>query len=271
MGEDGGDGKHRAALHHHYGGDSLAVLMVPSSRQARYLCPSAAQQGACMVRLAIYDMDRTITRVATYTPFLLHAAARRAPWRLIFVPIVILSMLAYLAKLIDRGRLKEINQALLLGRHIAPAELRLVVDSFAERTLASNILPGALRQIAADKAEGRRLVLATASYRLYAAAIAERLGFDDVVATNSLEGLDGRLRAKIDGENCYGPAKLRMIESWMAREAILRTDAHIRFYSDHASDAPVLEWADEAYAVNAHDRLKTLAKARGWVMEEWAA
>ena len=39
--------------------------------------------------LAIYDMDRTVTRHATYTPFLLHCAVRRAPWRLLFLPLVI--------------------------------------------------------------------------------------------------------------------------------------------------------------------------------------
>lgn len=223
-----------------------------------------------MTELAIYDMDRTITRVATYTPFLLHAARRRAPWRLLLVPLVILSMLAYVAKLIDRARLKEINHALLLGRHVVPAELATVVASFADRTLAGNILPGALAQIAEDRAAGRRLVLATASYRLYSAAIADRLGFDDVVATNSLIGLDGRIRHKIDGENNYGPAKLRMIEAWMAAEGLARADCRIRFYSDHASDAPVLEWADEPYAVNAHDRLRRLAGARGWPIVEWA-
>ena len=68
-----------------------------------------------MTDLAIYDMDRTVTRHATYTPFLLHCAIRRAPWRLLLLPFVILSMLAYVAKLIDRGRLKEINHRLLLG------------------------------------------------------------------------------------------------------------------------------------------------------------
>ena len=36
-----------------------------------------------MTDLAIYDMDRTVTRRATYTPFLLHCALRRAPWRLL--------------------------------------------------------------------------------------------------------------------------------------------------------------------------------------------
>ena len=56
-----------------------------------------------MSDLAIYDMDRTITRRATYTPFLLHAALRLAPWRLLLVPAVVVMMLAYLAGLIDRS------------------------------------------------------------------------------------------------------------------------------------------------------------------------
>ena len=48
--------------------------------------------------LAIYDMDRTVTRRATYTSFLLHCALRRAPWRLLFLPLVVGSMLAYVAQ-----------------------------------------------------------------------------------------------------------------------------------------------------------------------------
>lgn len=219
--------------------------------------------------LAIYDMDRTITRTATYTPFLIHVAVKRAPWRLLLLPFVILSMLAYVLKLIDRSKLKEINQTLLIGRHIAPAQLAPLVDSFASLTLAANIHPGARTAIEADRNARRRLVLATASYRLYAAAIAEKLGFDDVVATNSLRGIDERIQARIDGENCYGPAKLRMILAWMAAEGIAREAVRVRFYSDHASDAPVFEWADEPVAVNAHRRLRRLAKKRGWPIENW--
>jgi len=222
-----------------------------------------------MIELAIYDMDRTITRRATYTPFLLHAVWRRAPWRILLLPAVLVTMLAYLLKLIDRGRLKELNQLLLLGRHIAPQDLAPLVAGFAAATERTNVHPGAFSMIAQDKVAGRRLVLATASYRLYAAEIGERLGFDDVIATNSLIGLDARVRARIDGENCYGPAKLRMILAWMAAEGLRREDVHVRFYSDHASDAPVFEWADDAFAVNAHAKLRTLARARGWPILDW--
>jgi len=220
-------------------------------------------------QLAIYDMDRTITRRATYTPFLIHAAVRLAPWRLLLLPVVLVTMLAYVLKLIHRGTLKEWNYALLIGRGVTAARLEPVVESFADRQVATNIMPGARRSIAGDRAAGRRLVMATASYRLYAAAIARRLGFDDVVATETSLDADGRIVARIEGSNCYGPAKLDMIEQWMAREGLTRDAVHIRFYSDHVSDHHVHRWSDEPVAANAHARLVKLARAEGWEVVDW--
>jgi HAD superfamily hydrolase (TIGR01490 family) len=222
-----------------------------------------------MSDLGVYDMDRTVTRHATYTPFLLHCAIHRAPWRLIFLPLVALSMLAYLARVIDRGELKEINHRLLLGGKVHPSHLKPLVESFAGQQVAKNIRPGALKAIKRDKKQGRRLVLATASYRLYADAIAEKLGFDDVIGTNSIIGLDERVHAKIAGENCYGPAKLRMITDWVEASGLKGSHGHVRFYSDHVSDQPAFEWADEPVAVNPHGKLRHLAEHRGWAIEDW--
>jgi HAD superfamily hydrolase (TIGR01490 family) len=222
-----------------------------------------------MTDLAIYDMDRTVTKRATYTPFLLHCAVRRSPWRLLFLPAVLLSMLAYALRLIDRGRLKEINHHLLLGGRVHPRELQPLVDSFAEQQVAQNIRSGAREAIARDKTEGRRVILATASYRLYADAIAERLGFDDVIGTGSVFGLDDRVHAKIAGENCYGPAKMRMISAWVVKSGLKGAHGHVRFYSDHVSDQPVFEWADEPVAVNPHRKLRRLAEQRGWTIADW--
>lgn len=222
-----------------------------------------------MTDLAVYDMDRTVTRRATYTPFLLHCALHRAPWRLLLLPLVIASMLAYVLRIIDRGELKEINHRLLLGHRVPLSELKPLVESFADREVATNIRPGAQAAIARDKAEGRRLVLATASYRLYADAIAERLGFDDVIGTASIIGLDERVHARIGGENCYGPAKMRMIADWVAASGLKGAHGHVRFYSDHVSDRPAFEWSDEPVAVNPHDKLRRLAEERGWTVEDW--
>jgi HAD superfamily hydrolase (TIGR01490 family) len=222
-----------------------------------------------MSELAVYDMDRTVTRRPTYVPFLLHCALRRAPWRLLLLPVVAASVLAYSVRLIDRARLKEINHHLLLGHRVHSSELKPLVDSFADKQVALNIRPGARAAIARDKVQGRRLVLATASYRLYADAIGERLGFDDVIGTGSIIGLDERVHARIAGENAYGEAKMRMIAEWVEKSGLKGVHGHVRFYSDHVSDRPVFEWADEPVAVNPHGKLKRLAEMRGWAVEDW--
>jgi HAD superfamily hydrolase (TIGR01490 family) len=222
-----------------------------------------------MRHLAIYDMDKTITAAPTWTRFLVHAARSRAPWRLALLPLVGVAGLGYLLKLIDRAELKQLSQRLLLGRALAPADLETVAETFAAAEIASGVLHGARERIEADRAAGYRLVMATASHGYYAAAIARHLGFDDVVATQARRDGQGRILSLIEGDNCYGPVKLRMIESWMQGAGIARSDVHVRAYSDHVSDAPLLEWADQGFAVNAHGPLRALAATRGWPLLDW--
>ena len=57
-----------------------------------------------MQKISLYDMDRTITVRGTYTPFLFHMAFARAPWRLIFLPLLPFGFIAYGLGLIGRGR-----------------------------------------------------------------------------------------------------------------------------------------------------------------------
>ncbi|MDQ0838409.1 HAD family hydrolase [Sphingomonas faeni] len=231
---------------------------------------SPASPATPSVRIAIYDMDKTITHAPTWTPFLLHTARRGgSPWRLALVPFAGVAALGYVGKLISRGRLKYVMQRMLLGKRMSAADERRAADAFADRVLRDGVFASARTQIEADRAAGYRLVMATASYRFYVEAIARRLDFDAVIGTESLRDGDGVLLAGIEGENCYGPAKLRMIEAWMDREGIAREDAHVRFYSDHVSDAPTFNWADEPFAVNAHGPLRLLATAKGWPMPDW--
>lgn len=220
-------------------------------------------------KLAFYDMDRTITVRGTYTPFLLHVARHMAPWRLALVPLAMLAMLAYVLKIISRQRLKEINQQLMIGGNVRRERLAPHIDSYARKVMARNVRAQALDQIAADRAEGYILVLATASYRLYVDAIAGLLGFDAVIATDHLgQDLD-YVRARISGENCYDAAKLRMIQEWLAQQKLARDALYIRAYSDHVSDAPMLAFANEAWATNPHPPLAQLAAQRGWKQVHW--
>lgn len=219
--------------------------------------------------LAIYDMDKTITRVATWTPFLRHAARDRGRAALWLLPLAGAAAAGYVLRLYGRDRLKEITHRLILGPAVGGEQLRDLARRFAQATVADGLLDGARARIEADRAEGRMLVLATASYRFYAAEIAALLGFDAVIATDTRTCEAGNVLSRIEGENCYGAAKLRAIEAWTAAHGIGRGEVRVRFYSDHVSDAPVFEWADEPFPVNVHPPLRALARKMGWPILDW--
>ncbi|MEP3724808.1 MAG: HAD-IB family hydrolase [Parasphingorhabdus sp.] len=222
-----------------------------------------------MQKISLYDMDRTITVRGTYTPFLLHMVFSRAPWRLIFLPLLPFCFVAYGLKLISRGKLKTLNQRMLLGGAPKLADLQPHIERFAEKVLQSNRHQKAIDQIEADRADGRTLVLVTASYELYAEAIARRLQFDHTIGTQLEVDTAGCVRPKILCENCYDDAKIARIEALFTQQGWQRTEAEVRAYSDHVSDKAMLELADEAIATTPTPKLRRLAEARGWKIVDW--
>ncbi|AMO73203.1 haloacid dehalogenase [Sphingorhabdus sp. M41] len=214
-------------------------------------------------------MDRTITVRGTYTPFLFHMVFARAPWRLIFLPLLPFGFIAYGLKLISRGQLKTFNQRMLLGSSPKLSALQPHIERFADRVLRSNRHRKAIDQIEVDRADGRKLVLVTASYELYAEAIARRLGFDHLIGTLLEVDPQGRVLPAIIGENCYDDAKIGRIEALFAKQGWQRADSHVRAYSDHVSDQAMLEFADEAIATTPTPLLRHMAKQRGWQIVDW--
>jgi phosphoserine phosphatase len=147
------------------------------------------------MNLAIFDLDRTLTKVGTYTPFLIFAALHRAPWRLALLALWVLAMSGYVIGLFSRKNLKEIGFFLLIGRRIPAEALQRLAKEFARLTLAKNMAAGAQSQIQSEKRRGSVLMVATASPDYYAAEIGSLLGFDLVVATRQsrLPNVDYRL------------------------------------------------------------------------------
>ena len=221
------------------------------------------------VLLAIYDMDKTVTRRATYNGFLLHMAFNKSPWRLFLAPLLPFGLALYAMKIWDRTRLKEFSQTLLVGHRVSPDKFARYLESHAELVVGKNVYPQLHDRVAAEKAAGYRHIMATASYRLYVEAIAKRLGFDDVIATDLATNSSGHVLARIDGHNCYDAAKLDKIKAWMAASGLPRENCYIRAYSDHVSDAPLLAYADEAFATNPHQPLAEMAMANGWEILDW--
>jgi len=220
------------------------------------------------MQFSIFDLDRTLTRRGTYFAFLLFAVWKLRPLRLVFLPPIVILMGAHKLNLVSRRRLKEIMQHLMLGYRIDRSRIAAIVEDFADHQLKRNIYPEAIALLASEKAAGRRIVIATAAHRFYASAIAARLGADDLIATESLVR-DEYLLAGIAGDNCYADAKRDRIALWLRQAGCTRADAHIRFFSDDASDRPTFEWCDEPVAVNPHGRLFSLATRNAWRVFDW--
>lgn len=215
------------------------------------------------MKLAIYDMDKTITRQASWMAWLFFYARSEAPARLLLAPLLLFPAVLYVLGAFDRKELKEATQALLIGRRVPHERVERAAGRFADRFGAAQELAGALAAIEADRAAGMELWLATASCRYFAAHLARRWGIDQVIATENVD--DGPfLTNRIRGENCYEMGKLRMILA-----ALAARPAHVRFTSDHESDLPVLLWADEAVTANPSRALRAEARRRGWEIRDW--
>jgi putative phosphoserine phosphatase/1-acylglycerol-3-phosphate O-acyltransferase len=132
----------------------------------------------------------------------------------------------------------------------------------AAESLADHVLPYAIPLIEEHQRAGRPVVLATTTPYDLVCALAERLGFDDVIATKYATDDEGSYTGRIVDEFVWFTGKLSAIRRW-AREH----DVDLRqswAYSDSFYDAPMLSAVGHPTAVNPDPRLRVLATVRRW-------
>ena len=206
------------------------------------------------MKVAIYDLDKTLLREATFTPFLAFAARRLAPIRLALLPAWVLLMIGYKLGLYSRTRLKIMGIRLMIGRRDV-GELRDVGRAFARAHVErAGWLEGVTTMLREDQISGARVAIATAAFEFYAQAFAEMLDIETLIATR----WDGQ---GIAGGNCYGDNKRRRVEEWLGVPA---SEVEMRFASDSFADQPLLDLADDAVFVTRSARKRARAEANGW-------
>ncbi len=136
----------------------------------------------------------------------------------------------------------------------------------AVEPLVDLVQPWALEVLAAHKAEGRPLVLATTSPLDLVIPLADALGFDAVIATRYAER-DGRYTGRLDGPFVWGAGKRSAVARWAAAHDIRLGDSHA--YSDSVFDLPLFFAVGHPHPVNADPRLVAVALARRWPLENW--
>lgn len=215
---------------------------------------------------AIFDLDGTVTRFGTFTPFVVFVARRR-PGKFIHALPIALCALAYQLRLLSRSRLKEIMLGAVLSAR-PRAEIEAIAQAFTAWCLQRLVREAAVQRIACHRRRGDLLILATASFDIYAERLGHELGFEHVIATQAHWRADDAISGKIRGVNCRGPEKLKAIERALPD---LKARFRVVAYSDHHADLPLLRWADTGFAVSPTRRLRSAAQREGFEILDWNA
>ena len=215
------------------------------------------------VRLAIFDLDGTITRHDTLLPYALGFSVRNRPWRLPALLLVAPVLLAYAIGLVGRGGLKAAFIRAVLGG-CRRQRLELWTAAFVERLLAHGVFPQALEAIRAHAHAGDRLVLLSASTDLYVPAIGQALGFQEVICTGVR--WDGeRLRGSLTTPNRRGEEKARCVIALRARHPGIQYVA----YGNAKSDLAHLTLVERGILVNGSASARRDAVREGVSCVDW--
>ncbi len=148
----------------------------------------------------------------------------------------------------------------------APAAL-LREDSweYLSQLVITKSFPAGIRRVREHRALGHRTVLITGALDFLVEPL--RPLFDEIVAASMLERADGTFSGELDVSPPTGEARALILANYCEAENLSLEETVS--YADSASDLPMLEIAGHPVAVNPEPKLATIARKRGWHIEQW--
>jgi HAD superfamily hydrolase (TIGR01490 family) len=146
---------------------------------------------------------------------------------------------------------------------------RDVIDrtmAFFKSDVQATIQPAARAAIAHHKARGDLIFLLTSSTNYLCAPLGDDLQIDGFLA-NRLEVEAGIFTGEPVWPLCFGAGKVEHARVVADKLKIALSDC--TFYTDSASDLPMLEAVGHPVTVDPDPRLRRIARRRGWPVERW--
>ena len=140
-----------------------------------------------------------------------------------------------------------INKRLLLFelRGVSKKQLETFGESFFREVILNRYRPEVVKEISRLKQLGFRTCIASGGYDVYLAYVKKQLAVDELVCT-SLKYKKGIFTGFFTGKDCLGNAKLTLVCKQLGK---LLTDSQSVFYSDSATDLPLLKYCCKGVVV----------------------
>ncbi len=210
-------------------------------------------------KIHFFDVDHTITRGSTGRRFA-QAAVECGILKFRHLAIIPFNYVAYR---LGTGGTSFFEGEFPVIKGVERQALEAMGHEVFESRTKKALRPEMLERIAAIKAEGGCIVLATSSLDFIVGPLAELIGADAVLASG-LEYDEGRCTGRLAGAALFGSAKRDAVLAFARIRGFLLADCS--FYSDSIHDLPLLSEVGEPVAVAPDRRLRRVARSRGWTI-----
>ena len=154
-------------------------------------------------------------------------------------------------------------------RRYEGASVEQIAEDSAEmmsQLILTKSFPAAIRRVREHRALGHRTVLITGALDFVVEPL--RPLFDDIVSAKLDVGSDGRYNGQMLEVPPTGESRASALFDYAAKHGIDLAESCA--YADSSNDLPMLEVVGFPVAVNPETRLASLARKRGWLVEQWS-
>jgi HAD superfamily hydrolase (TIGR01490 family) len=216
-----------------------------------------------VLRAALFDLDRTLVRRETASLFVRYQrdigqatwldAARTAYW-----------IIEYTLGLLDAPGVAE--KALERFAGTEASTFATAFEDWFRRYVLAHVSEAGRDAVKRHREAGDVVAIVTGAIRYAAQPLADELGIEHLVATDLVVD-HGKLTGKPVYPLCYGEGKITHTLELAERLGFSLSEA--TFYTDSATDLPMLERVKSPVAVNPDIRLRRIAARRGWPVLSW--
>lgn len=155
---------------------------------------------------------------------------------------------------------------------LSTAEIDALMPRFVSEYIVPRLYTEGAVLLQKLSAQGKRIVIVSATAHFIVKAIAAELAVDDVLAisleTQLKQGTSQHYyTGEVAGVPTFREGKVTRLKSWLSQQNESMVAAE--FYSDSMNDLALLQWVEHPIATNPDPRLLALALDRGWTVLQW--